>query len=188
MGMAGRISMSRWIPQASLLYRNKHDGTFEETPHWESGVALSEHGPRAGRHGRRRGGLRRRRLAGPGERPTSSMTCQTCTATAGCSFSETTIQGRAWHVLEVPGWGSAFVDYDNDGWPDIFMVNGHVYPGTKSGEYRQRRILYRNGAAGRFVDVSAEAGAAVMTKTSARGLALWATTTMTEEPIYRSVI
>ena len=60
------------------------------------------------------------------------------------------------------GWGVGFFDYDNDGWPDIFMVNGHVYPGVKSGEYRQRRILYRNGGMGKLADVSTEAGAAVM--------------------------
>jgi len=52
------------------------------------------------------------------------------------------------------------------------MVNGHVYSGLKSGEYRQRRILYRNRGGGKFSDVSTEAGAAVLEKTSGRGLAI----------------
>ena len=68
--------------------------------------------------------------------------------------------------------GASAFDYDNDGWPDIFMVNGHVYPDVKSGEYRQRRILYRNGGAGKFTDISAAAGPAVMEKSSARGLSV----------------
>jgi len=53
----------------------------------------------------------------------------------------------------------------------------------KSGEYRQRRVLYRNGGGGKFSDVSTEAGAAVMEKTAGRGLG-WATTTMTGDLTY----
>lgn len=84
----------------------------------------------------------------------------------------TNVTEKAGVANERWGVGVAIADYDNDGWPDIFMVNGHVYPGVKTGEYRQRRILYRNGGAGNFSDVSPDAGAAVMQKTSARGLAV----------------
>jgi hypothetical protein len=70
------------------------------------------------------------------------------------------------------GWGVASLDYDRDTWPDIFMVNGHVYPGHKNVKYEQRRILYRNLGNRKFKDVSAEAGPAVMAETSARGLAV----------------
>ena len=88
------------------------------------------------------------------------------------TFSDNTVQAGLGKYSQFLGWGTGFLDYDNDGWPDIFMVNGHVYPGVKSSDYRQRRILYRNGGMGKFSDVSIEAGAAVMEKSSARGLAI----------------
>ena len=55
------------------------------------------------------------------------------------------------------GWGVGFVDLDNDGWLDLFIVNGHVYPEverlkTEAG-YKQRKVVYRNLGNGRFEDV-----------------------------------
>jgi hypothetical protein len=73
------------------------------------------------------------------------------------------------------GWGCGFLDADNDGWADIFLVNGHVYPEvekltTESG-YAQRKVLYRNLRNGRFEDVSAQAGSGVTQPSPARGCA-----------------
>jgi hypothetical protein len=73
------------------------------------------------------------------------------------------------------GWGCGFIDVDNDGWLDLFLVNGHVYPeveklSTEAG-YAQRKVLYRNLQNGRFADVSAEVGGAVIEPTPARGCA-----------------
>ncbi|HLI34011.1 MAG TPA: VCBS repeat-containing protein, partial [Terriglobia bacterium] len=46
------------------------------------------------------------------------------------------------------GWGVGFFDYDNDGWPDVLIANGHVYPELEAHgvneSYRQRKILYHN--------------------------------------------
>jgi len=157
--------------QASLLYRNKHDGTFEETA-LESGIALSE-------DGREQAGMGTAVADYDGDGWPDLVKTNFVDDLPNLyrnnrdgSFSESTVQAGLGKYTQFLGWGAGFVDYDNDGWPDIFMVNGHVYPGVKSGEYRQRRILYRNGGAGKFRDVSAEAGAAVMQKTSARGLAV----------------
>jgi enediyne biosynthesis protein E4 len=73
------------------------------------------------------------------------------------------------------GWGCGFFDADNDGWPDIFFVNGHVYPEIdrleKSVGYRQRKVLYQNLGNGRFRDVSNVAGPAFHILSSARGCA-----------------
>ena len=73
------------------------------------------------------------------------------------------------------GWGCGFVDVDNDGWPDIFLVNGHVYPEveklTTEAGYAQRKVLYRNLHNGRFADVSDEAGDAVKKPNPSRGAA-----------------
>jgi hypothetical protein len=77
------------------------------------------------------------------------------------------------------GWGVGLVDLDNDGWPDIFQVNGHVYPeldakpgGGGGGEqYRNPRLVYRSLGGGKFEDVSAMSGAAIAEKRSSRGAA-----------------
>jgi enediyne biosynthesis protein E4 len=73
------------------------------------------------------------------------------------------------------GWGCGFVDVDNNGWLDIFLVNGHVYPEveqlrTEAG-YAQRKVLYRNLQNGRFADVSEQVGGALIEPTPSRGCA-----------------
>jgi hypothetical protein len=74
------------------------------------------------------------------------------------------------------GWGCSFVDVDNDGWPDIFLVNGHVYPEveklTTEAGYAQRKVLYHNLQNGRFADVSDKAGEAIMRPNASRGAAV----------------
>jgi len=157
--------------QASLLYHNKKDGTFEDTA-LESGVALSE-------DGREQAGMGTAVADYDGDGWPDLVKTNFIDDLPNLyrnnrdgSFSESTVVAGLGKSTQFLGWGAGFIDYDNDTWPDIFMVNGHVYPGVKSGEYRQRRILYRNGGAGKFIEVSTEAGPAVMAKSSARGLAI----------------
>jgi enediyne biosynthesis protein E4 len=73
------------------------------------------------------------------------------------------------------GWGVGFVDFDNDGWLDIFQVNGHVYPEveklTTEAGYAQRKVLYQNLRNGKFADVSQKIGGAVLENVSGRGSA-----------------
>jgi enediyne biosynthesis protein E4 len=73
------------------------------------------------------------------------------------------------------GWGTAFVDFANDGWLDLFLVNGHVYPEveqlkTEAG-YKQRKVVYRNRRDGRFEDVTERLGAPATTPRAGRGAA-----------------
>jgi hypothetical protein len=67
------------------------------------------------------------------------------------------------------GWGTKFFDYDNDGWVDLFVANGHVYPQLPS--YRQPRLLHRNNRDGTFTEVSAEFGAILTENRASRGVA-----------------
>jgi hypothetical protein len=73
------------------------------------------------------------------------------------------------------GWGCGFLDVDNNGWADIFLVNGHVYPEverlTTEAGYAQRKVLYRNLQNGRFEDISDRVGGPVIQPTPARGCA-----------------
>ena len=71
--------------------------------------------------------------------------------------------GLAGVVLPYLGWGTGFVDFDNDGWLDLFVANGHLYPQLEnysSGlRYAQRNLLYHNRA-GRFAEVGLQTGQA----------------------------
>jgi hypothetical protein len=73
------------------------------------------------------------------------------------------------------GWGTSFVDLDNDGWLDLFLVNGHVYPEVwqlpTEAAYKQRKVVYRNLANGRFADVSEALGPPVTDPRAGRGAA-----------------
>ncbi len=74
------------------------------------------------------------------------------------------------------GWGTMFFDFDNDGWPDLLLVNGHVYPEVDSLnlgiDYSEPKLLYHNSGNGTFVDVSQVSGSAITTASPARGLAI----------------
>jgi hypothetical protein len=74
------------------------------------------------------------------------------------------------------GWGDGFFDFDNDGWPDFFMANGHVYPqvdGTDIGvRYREPALLFLNQHDGAFKNISALVGPAIQTPQVSRGVAL----------------
>jgi hypothetical protein len=69
-----------------------------------------------------------------------------------------------------------FFDFDNDGWPDLLLVNGHVYPEVDSqhlgSTFQEPRILYHNNGNGTFTDISADAGPGITTMNSSRGLAI----------------
>jgi hypothetical protein len=73
------------------------------------------------------------------------------------------------------GFGVGFLDFDNDGWPDVFIANGHVYAQLEGRglhlRYREPNLLYRNLGNGRFEDVSKQAGEALLAEAVSRGCA-----------------
>ncbi len=78
--------------------------------------------------------------------------------------------------LQMVGWGVAFADFDNDGWLDLFSIDGHVLDNedilsAEGTTHAQRRILLRNAGNGTFVDVSAEAGPGLEQEAVGRGAA-----------------
>lgn len=75
------------------------------------------------------------------------------------------------------GWGTGFVDFDNDGWLDIFVVNGHVYPQIEFAKsdsqegFRQHFLLHRNTGDGKFDDATKNSGLRDLPLKSRRGAA-----------------
>lgn len=72
-------------------------------------------------------------------------------------------------------WGTKFFDYDNDGWLDLFVANGHVYPQVDKANldagYRQRKMLHKNNRNGTFSEVAAQSGESLVEKRTSRGAA-----------------
>jgi hypothetical protein len=86
------------------------------------------------------------------------------------SFTDVSYAAKVAAVsLPYVGWGTKFFDYDNDGWVDIFVANGHVYPQLPS--YRQPRLLHHNNRDGTFTEVSAEFGKLLTENRASRGVA-----------------
>ncbi len=63
-------------------------------------------------------------------------------------------------ILETPGSGVALLDYDNDGWLDIYLVNGSTFPALQGKEQPPRAMLLHNNHDGTFTDVTEKAGVA----------------------------
>jgi hypothetical protein len=89
-----------------------------------------------------------------------TITFRDITAQAGIRFTHNNgAFGKKW-LPETMGPGCAFIDYDDDGWPDILLVNGTDFPGhSKSGVTTPK--LYHNNHDGTFTDVTAKSGLAI---------------------------
>jgi enediyne biosynthesis protein E4 len=83
--------------------------------------------------------------------------------------------GIAASTTHYVGWGDAFFDFDNDGWLDLFIANGHVYPQVDTGEagarYQEPALLFLNQHDGKFKDVSKLVGPALQVPRVSRGVA-----------------
>ncbi len=94
----------------------------------------------------------------------------------GNNFSDDTIDTGLAVNTRYLGWGTAAIDFDNDGWKDLILANGHVYPEVDSGHtsesFKQKRLLYWNRGDGQFYDLSSQAGPGINTPHASRGLAV----------------
>jgi hypothetical protein len=94
----------------------------------------------------------------------------------GMNFTDVSIaSGIARGTQGYVGWGSAFVDFDNDGWEDYFLVNGHVYPQVDSvhasSRYLEPKLLFLNQRDGTFKNVSKRVGPSIQEAQVSRGMA-----------------
>ena len=92
------------------------------------------------------------------------------------NFTDATIESGLAVNTRYLGWGTAAVDIDNDGWKDLILANGHVYPEVDTGHsgehFKQGRLLYWNRGDGQFFDLSPQAGSGIAAAHASRGLAI----------------
>jgi hypothetical protein len=159
---------------ASALYHNLRNGKFTDVA-MENGCALSADGkPQAGMGVSAAdydldGNLDILKTNFAGDTPSLYHNV------GGGNFEDATFPAGLGKHTQFLGWGCGFFDMDNDGWPDILICNGHVYPEveqlrTEAG-YRQQKLLYRNLRDGTFEDVSLRGGPGIMVPAASRGCA-----------------
>lgn len=96
--------------------------------------------------------------------------------TGNNNFTDATIDAGLAVNTRFLGWGTAALDIDNDGWKDLILANGHVYPEVDTGrtgeKFKQARLLYWNRRDGQFFDMSQQAGSGITATHASRGLAI----------------
>jgi hypothetical protein len=159
----------------SILYRNNHDGTFTDVGA-DAGVAFNEDGREQAGMGSTAGDY-----DGDGHLDLFKTNFSDDTATlyhanGDGTFSDMTNAAGLGINLDALGWGAMFADVDNDGYPDLLVVNGHVYPEVDEAKlgatFKEPRFLYWNQGDGKFKDVSKTSGPGLNDPLSGRGLAI----------------
>lgn len=159
----------------NFLYQNNGNGTFTDVG-LESGTALSEDGAEQASMGVAIGDYDHRGRWNLFVTSFSDEYNAFYRHEKDFTFTDVSYATQTGRTsLPYVGWGCAFLDYDNDGWPDLLVVNGHVYPQlTTAGlkiAYPQRSLFYRNKRDGTFAEITAEAGAALNKPAISRGAA-----------------
>jgi hypothetical protein len=158
----------------SLLFHNNHDGTFREIA-VEAGVAYNE-------DGRVQAGMGAHSVDYDGDGwldiVRTNFSDQTSTLyhnNGDGTFTDVSSVAGLGGNTQFLGWGTVFVDVDNDGWPDLFQANGHVYPEVDSNglssTFRERKVLYWNLHNGKFKDISLDAGPGISAPFNSHGVA-----------------
>jgi enediyne biosynthesis protein E4 len=159
----------------SILYHNNRDGTFTDVA-VVAGAAFNE-------DGREQAGMGSTvaDFDGDGRLDIFKTNFSDDTATlyrnnGNGTFDDVTFAAGLGLYTRYLGWGTMFLDFDNDGWPDLLLVNGHVYPEVDKqnlgSSYEEPRILYHNNGNKTFTDISAQAGPGITAVHSGRGLAI----------------
>ncbi len=159
----------------SYLYINKGDGTFEDAS-FTSGFALNEDGREVAAMGVAMGDYLNNGLLDVAITDFSDEAKLLYRNDGGGNFTEVAMRvGIGRKSIPFLGWGAGFLDYDNDGWLDLMMINGHIYPvadhvdwGTS---YRQRPLLFHNTRDGKFEEVQPVKGSGLAVVIPGRGAA-----------------
>jgi hypothetical protein len=158
----------------SILYRNNKDGTFTDIAA-DASVAFNEDGlEQAGM------GSTAADYDGDGHLDLFKTNFSDDTSSLYHNLGDGTFESHIYETglslnTQYLGWGVDSFDADNDGWPDLLLVNGHVYPEVDTAHlgstYREPRLFYWNEGNGKFKDLSKECGPGCTIPESSRGLA-----------------
>ena len=158
----------------SLLYINKGHGKFEEEAVLR-GVAFDQNGKAMSGMGLAEGDYSNEGHASIFRTNFSDEFETLYHNLGGGNFDDVTLDAGLGQNTRYVGWGTGFFDFNNDGWEDLLLVNGHVFPEVETLHidihYKDRAILYQNLGNGKFSDVTKEAGPAFSELHSARGAA-----------------
>jgi hypothetical protein len=164
----------------SILYRNNHDGTFTDVAA-DTGVAFNEDGREQAGMGSTAADYDASGHLSLFKTNFSDDTSTLYHANGDGTFSDVTFAAGLGINLDALGWGAMFADVDNDGFPDLLVVNGHVYPEVDAAHlgatFKEPRFLYWNqgpdkGGQVKFRDLSKTSGPGLTEPLSGRGLAI----------------
>jgi hypothetical protein len=159
----------------NYLYRNRHDGTFADVS-YVSGLAVSGEGREQASMGIAVGDYNH---GGKLDFYLTSFSDDYNTLyrnEGDGTFTDVTYPaGLSAPTIPFLAWGTGFIDFDNDGWLDLFVANGHVYPAVDQQDwgttYAQRPQLFRNLNGSRFQEVPAKSGSGLASVIRGRGAA-----------------
>jgi hypothetical protein len=159
----------------NFLYVNKGNGTFEDAS-YPSGYALNENGRETASMGIAVGDYLNNGLLDLYNTVFSDDYNPLYKNEGGANFGDVSYQaGIAEPTIPFLGWGTGFLDYDNDGWKDLLAANGHVYPGVDETDwgttFAERPLLFHNLRNGKFEVVPAVRGTGLAALFTARGAA-----------------
>jgi len=162
--------------QPNYLYRNNGNGTFTDVAA-DAGVGMSEDGAEQANMGVAVGDYQHTGRMSLAVTHFDHEYATLFRNDGHMSFTGVSdASGVAAGTRSYVGWGDCFFDFDNDGWIDLFLVNGHVYPQVDKGKigsmYHEPKLLFLNQRDGTFKDISKLVGPAVQIPQVSRGLAM----------------
>src|ERR1700688_2570316 len=162
--------------QPNYLYRNDGDGHFTDIA-FMAGVAVNQDGAEQANMGLALGDYQHTGLFSIAITHFNDEYTALFRNDGKLNFTDVSyLSGIAPATTSYVGWGDAFFDFDNDGWLDLFLVNGHVYPQVDSiditAKYREPALLFLNQRNGTFKNISKLVGPAIQTLQVSRGVAI----------------
>lgn len=149
----------------SALYRNNRDGTFTDVSD-EAGVAVDQDGNAQANMGAALDDYNHTGRFSIAITHFNEQYTALFRNDGNMNFTDVSYaSGIAQSTTSYVGWSDEFIDFDNDGWDDFFLVNGHVYPQVDSigmdSKFREPKLLFLNQRDGKFQNISKQVGPAI---------------------------
>ncbi|HET9099595.1 MAG TPA: CRTAC1 family protein [Acidobacteriaceae bacterium] len=162
--------------EPTYLYRNEGNGRFTDIA-YNAGVAVDQDGNAQANMGTALGDYNHTGRFSIAITHFNEQYTALFRNDGNMNFSDVSYaSGIAQSTTSDVGWGDEFFDFDNDGWDDFFMVNGHVYPQVDTigmdSKFREPKLLFQNLRDGKFKNISKQAGPAIQELQVSRGVAM----------------